>query len=108
MSICARCVGATTGHAVSFILFLIGYLPPLWLAFALFAVMLADWSLQAYANIPELASYLHLPVQSGSDRILAAMKRGYTALEYKSKIRKLRLVRPNISVTSDFIIGFPL
>ncbi len=63
--------------------------------------------IEAYANVPELANHLHLPVQSGSDRILAAMKRGYTALEYKSKIRKLRKVRPTISITSDFIIGFP-
>ena len=61
----------------------------------------------AYADVPALANHLHLPVQSGSDRILAAMKRGYTALEFKSKIRKLRKVRPDISITSDFIIGFP-
>ncbi len=60
-----------------------------------------------YAITPKLASHLHLPVQSGSDRILAAMKRGYTALEYKSIVRKLRAVRPDISITSDFIIGFP-
>lgn len=63
--------------------------------------------IQAFADIPQLANHLHLPVQSGSDRILAAMKRGYTALEYKSKIRRLRKVRPNISISSDFIIGFP-
>ncbi len=63
--------------------------------------------IDAYANVPELANHLHLPVQSGSDRILAAMKRGYTALEYKSKIRKLRKVRQNICISSDFIIGFP-
>jgi tRNA-2-methylthio-N6-dimethylallyladenosine synthase len=63
--------------------------------------------IQAYANVPKLANHLHLPVQSGSDRILAAMKRGYTALEYKSKIRRLRKVRPDISISSDFIIGFP-
>lgn len=63
--------------------------------------------IQAYAEEPKLANHLHLPVQSGSDRILAAMKRNYTTLEYKSKIRKLRQVRPNISITSDFIIGFP-
>ncbi|VVC74861.1 tRNA-2-methylthio-N(6)-dimethylallyladenosine synthase [Aquicella siphonis] len=63
--------------------------------------------IQAYADVPQLASHLHLPVQSGSDRILAAMKRGYTALEYKAKIRKLRKVRPDISISSDFIIGFP-
>lgn len=63
--------------------------------------------IQAYANNPKLVNHLHLPVQSGSDRILAAMKRGYTALEYRSKIRKLRQVRPDISISSDFIIGFP-
>jgi len=63
--------------------------------------------IQAYANVPQLVNHLHLPVQSGSDRILAAMKRGYTALEYKSKIRRLRAVRPHINVSSDFIIGFP-
>lgn len=63
--------------------------------------------IQAYAEEPKLANHLHLPVQSGSDRILAAMKRGYTALEYKSKIRKLRKVRPDITISSDFIIGFP-
>jgi tRNA-2-methylthio-N6-dimethylallyladenosine synthase len=63
--------------------------------------------IQAYAEVPQLANHLHLPVQSGSDRILAAMKRGYTAIEYKSKIRRLRKVRPNISISSDFIIGFP-
>lgn len=61
----------------------------------------------AYATIPKLANHLHLPVQSGSDRILAAMKRGYTTLEFKAKIRKLRKVRPDISISSDFIIGFP-
>ena len=63
--------------------------------------------IQAYADLPKLVNHLHLPVQSGSDRILAAMKRGYTALEYKAKIRKLRKIRPDISLTSDFIIGFP-
>lgn len=63
--------------------------------------------IEAYANIPILANHLHLPVQSGSDRILAAMKRGYTALEYKAKIRRLRKVRPDICISSDFIIGFP-
>jgi tRNA-2-methylthio-N6-dimethylallyladenosine synthase len=63
--------------------------------------------IQAYALIPSLANHLHLPVQSGSDRILAAMKRGYTAIEYKSKIRRLRKVRPDICISSDFIIGFP-
>ena len=60
-----------------------------------------------YATTPKLAGHLHLPVQSGSDRILAAMKRGYTALEYKSIVRKLRAARPDISITSDFIVGFP-
>ncbi|MBI5890349.1 MAG: tRNA (N6-isopentenyl adenosine(37)-C2)-methylthiotransferase MiaB [Nitrosomonadales bacterium] len=60
-----------------------------------------------YATEPKLAGHLHLPVQSGSDRILAAMKRGYTALEYKSTVRKLRAARPDISITSDFIVGFP-
>lgn len=63
--------------------------------------------IEAFAELPQLANYLHLPVQSGSDRILAAMKRGYTALEYKSKIRKLRQVRPELCLSSDFIIGFP-
>ena len=62
---------------------------------------------QAYAEIPELVSHLHLPVQSGSDRILMAMKRGHTAIEYKSKLRKIRALRPDISFSSDFIIGFP-
>ncbi len=61
----------------------------------------------AYADVPKLANYLHLPVQSGSDRILALMKRGYTRLEYKQKIRRLRAVRPDISLSSDFIVGFP-
>jgi len=60
-----------------------------------------------FAEVPKLANYLHLPVQSGSDRILAAMKRGYTALEFKSKVRALREVRPDISLSSDFIVGFP-
>lgn len=63
--------------------------------------------IQAYAEIPELATHLHLPVQSGSDRILAAMKRGYTALEFKSKMRKLRKIRPGISISTDIIVGFP-
>ena len=61
----------------------------------------------AYARLPKLVSHLHLPVQSGSDRVLAAMKRGYTVLEYKSIVRKLRAARPNISLSTDFIIGFP-
>ena len=63
--------------------------------------------IEAYRDVPQLANYLHLPVQSGSDRILSAMKRGYTTLEFKQKIRKLRAVRPGISVSSDFIVGFP-
>jgi tRNA-2-methylthio-N6-dimethylallyladenosine synthase len=66
-----------------------------------------DSLIEAYANVPKLAAHLHLPVQSGSDRILAQMKRGYTALEYKQRIRKLRAARPGIVVSSDFIIGFP-
>ena len=66
-----------------------------------------DSLIQAYAEVPKLASYLHLPVQHGSDRILACMKRGHTVLEYKHKIRKLREARPGISLSSDFIIGFP-
>jgi tRNA-2-methylthio-N6-dimethylallyladenosine synthase len=60
-----------------------------------------------YARVPKLVDHLHLPVQAGSDRVLAAMKRGYTVLEYKSIIRRLRLVRPDISISSDFIVGFP-
>ena len=63
--------------------------------------------IDAYAEEPKLANHLHLPVQSGSDRILGAMKRRYTVLEFKSKIRKLRKVRPDISISSDFIVGFP-
>lgn len=61
----------------------------------------------AYARLPKLVSHVHLPVQSGSDRVLAAMKRGYTVLEYKSIVRRLRAIRPDVSITSDFIIGFP-
>jgi len=63
--------------------------------------------LDAYARLPKLVSHVHLPVQAGSDRILAAMKRGYTVLEYKSIIRRLRAARPDISISSDFIVGFP-
>ncbi|MDD2700072.1 MAG: tRNA (N6-isopentenyl adenosine(37)-C2)-methylthiotransferase MiaB [Sideroxydans sp.] len=63
--------------------------------------------IDVYADTPKLVSHLHLPVQSGSDRVLAAMKRGYTALEYKSVIRKLRAARPDIAIASDFIVGFP-
>jgi tRNA-2-methylthio-N6-dimethylallyladenosine synthase len=70
-------------------------------------VEFTDSLIQAYAEVPSLASYLHLPVQHGSDRILAAMKRGHMVLEYKQKIRKLREARPGISLSSDFIIGFP-
>lgn len=70
-------------------------------------VEFSDSLIQAYAEVPQLVNHLHLPVQSGSDRILAAMKRGHMAVEYKSKIRKLREIRPDISMSSDFIIGFP-
>ena len=63
--------------------------------------------IDAYARLPQLVNQVHLPVQSGSDRVLAAMKRGYTAVEYKSIIRRLRALRPDISVTTDFIVGFP-
>jgi len=63
--------------------------------------------IQAYADVPELANQLHLPVQSGSDRILTQMKRGHTVLEYKARIRQLRQIRPDISISSDFIVGFP-
>ena len=70
-------------------------------------VEFTDGLIEAYRDVPELANYLHLPVQSGSDRILSMMKRGHTALEYKQKIRKLREVRPDISLSSDFIVGFP-
>ena len=63
--------------------------------------------LEAYAEVPELVDHLHLPVQSGSDRILSMMKRGHTAAEYLEKIRRLREIRPNISLSSDFIVGFP-
>ncbi|HSN17273.1 MAG TPA: tRNA (N6-isopentenyl adenosine(37)-C2)-methylthiotransferase MiaB [Gammaproteobacteria bacterium] len=67
----------------------------------------SDRLIETFAEQPKLANYLHLPVQSGSDRILAAMKRGHTAIEYKAKIRRLREVRPDISLSSDFIVGFP-
>lgn len=70
-------------------------------------VEFSDALIDVYAEVPELVSHLHLPVQSGSDRILAMMKRNHTALEYKSKIRRLRKIRPDISLSSDFIIGFP-
>ncbi|MCY7295824.1 tRNA (N6-isopentenyl adenosine(37)-C2)-methylthiotransferase MiaB [Alteromonas sp. a30] len=70
-------------------------------------VEFTDDIIDAYADIPELVDHLHLPVQSGSDHVLAMMKRGHTAIEYKSKIRKLKKIRPNLSMSSDFIIGFP-
>lgn len=70
-------------------------------------VEFSDALIDVYAEIPQLVDHLHLPVQSGSDRILAMMKRNHTAIEYKSKIRRLRAIRPNISLSSDFIIGFP-
>lgn len=70
-------------------------------------VEFSDSLIEAYATVPELVSFLHLPVQSGSDRILAAMKRGHTAIEYKSKMRKLMLARPDLTLSSDFIVGFP-
>jgi tRNA-2-methylthio-N6-dimethylallyladenosine synthase len=66
-----------------------------------------DSLIEAYANVPKLNNFLHLPVQSGSDRILVAMKRGHTVLEYKQKIRKLRAVRPDICISTDLIVGFP-
>jgi tRNA-2-methylthio-N6-dimethylallyladenosine synthase len=66
-----------------------------------------DSLIEAYASVPKLNNLLHLPVQSGSDRILAAMKRGHTTLEYKQKLRKLRAARPDISITTDIIVGFP-
>jgi tRNA-2-methylthio-N6-dimethylallyladenosine synthase len=70
-------------------------------------VEFTDALIDIFAEVPELVSHLHLPVQSGSDYVLAAMKRGHTALEYKAKIRKLRRARPDISISSDFIVGFP-
>ena len=70
-------------------------------------VEFTDSLIDVYNQVPELVSHLHLPVQSGSDRILMAMKRGHTTLEYKSKLRRLKKIRPNISFSSDFIIGFP-
>ncbi len=70
-------------------------------------VEFSDALIQAYAEVPQLVSHVHLPVQSGSDRILLQMKRGHTVLEYKSKIRRLRELRPDISISSDFIVGFP-
>ena len=70
-------------------------------------VEFSDSLIECYREVPALVNHLHLPVQSGSDRILMAMKRGHTAIEYKSKIRALRAIRPDISLSSDFIIGFP-
>ncbi|HEY8569703.1 tRNA (N6-isopentenyl adenosine(37)-C2)-methylthiotransferase MiaB [Microbulbifer sp.] len=70
-------------------------------------VEFSDALIDVYAEVPELVNHLHLPVQSGSDRILMAMKRGHTALEYKSKIRRLKAIRPDICLSSDFIVGFP-
>ena len=70
-------------------------------------VEFSDALIETYADVPELVSHLHLPVQSGSDRILMAMKRGHSAFEYKQKLKKLRAIRPDISLSSDFIIGFP-
>ena len=70
-------------------------------------VEFSDSLIEAHRDVDKLASYLHLPVQSGSDRILSAMKRGHTALEYKAKIRKLREAKPGIAISSDFIVGFP-
>jgi tRNA-2-methylthio-N6-dimethylallyladenosine synthase len=70
-------------------------------------VEFTDRLIEAYAEVPQLASFLHLPVQSGSDRILAAMKRGHTVLEYKQKMRRLRQARPDISIATDIIVGFP-
>lgn len=70
-------------------------------------VEFSDKLIETYARVPQLVSHLHLPVQSGSDRILSLMKRGHTTLEYKAKIRKLKKIRPGISLSSDFIIGFP-
>ena len=66
-----------------------------------------DSLIEAFASVPQLANHVHLPVQSGSDRVLSLMKRGYTAIEFKDKVRRLRAVRPDISISSDFIVGFP-
>jgi tRNA-2-methylthio-N6-dimethylallyladenosine synthase len=70
-------------------------------------VEFSDRLIEVYADVPELVSHLHLPVQTGSDRILALMKRGHTVLEYKAKVRRLRKLRPNLSLSTDFIVGFP-
>ena len=66
-----------------------------------------DSIIECYRDLPKLVSHLHLPIQSGSDRVLSAMKRGYTALEYKSIIRKLRAIRPDLCLSSDFIVASP-
>jgi tRNA-2-methylthio-N6-dimethylallyladenosine synthase len=70
-------------------------------------VEFTDSLIEVYGQVPELVSFLHLPVQSGSDRVLAMMKRGHMAIEYKARIRRLREVRPDITISSDFIVGFP-
>jgi tRNA-2-methylthio-N6-dimethylallyladenosine synthase len=70
-------------------------------------VEFTETQIEAFRDVPQLAAYLHLPVQAGSDRVLSAMKRGHTVLEYKAKIRRLREARPGISISSDFIVGFP-
>ncbi len=70
-------------------------------------IAFSDNLVDAYATLPELANHLHLPVQSGSDRILAGMKRGYTTMEYRSKIRKIRKMRPDLKLSTDIIVGFP-
>jgi tRNA-2-methylthio-N6-dimethylallyladenosine synthase len=70
-------------------------------------VEFTEAQIEAFRDVPQLAAYLHLPVQAGSDRVLAAMKRGHTVLEYKAKIRRLREARPGISISTDFIVGFP-
>ena len=70
-------------------------------------VEFSDNLIETYGEVPELVNHLHLPVQSGSDRILAAMKRGHTTLEFKSKMRRLRKIRPDITISTDLIVGFP-
>ena len=70
-------------------------------------VEFSDRLIEVYAHVPQLVSFLHLPVQSGSDRVLALMKRGHMVIEYKQKIRRLRQIRPGMSISSDFIVGFP-
>src|SRR5699024_12135578 len=70
-------------------------------------ISFSDHLIDAYALVPKLLSHLHLPVQSGSDHILMMMKRNHTVLEYKAKIKKLRVIRPDISISTDLIVGFP-